>query len=297
MGRDLKKSLDHPSAQSRVNSKGRPGYSGLYPVGSWKPRKVKTAQILWATYPTASRSPWGKTFCLYPIWTSLVWAYVCCLSSSFMAHCAGPGSTSFVPPCRHLVWLFSPPEVIPGPGWMSPAPSASPHRASVLQLPTVMVALNWIHSWLSASVWDWRSTTGSPFFYNTPTEWRKYLGNRKLLFSVFFPLWAQLPSYISVLLTGLPGNGCSAMGRCVLCRYTWPVHLGWKVNWDTVPDFYLPVIWERGQKDEILPATFFHFSLNRLLIHLSFIVSHPVWFWKSQLLQLFCTALSLKFPC
>lgn len=44
--------------------------------------------------------------------------------------CAGPSSTPLMTSCRHLEWLFSPSEAISAPGQSSPAPSASPHRAS-----------------------------------------------------------------------------------------------------------------------------------------------------------------------
>lgn len=57
-------------------------------------------------------------------------AHASCLSSSFHFLLCRPGSTSPMTSCRHLEWLFSPPEAIPAPGQTTPASSASPHRAS-----------------------------------------------------------------------------------------------------------------------------------------------------------------------
>lgn len=53
-----------------------------------------------------------------------------CLSSSFRFWLCRAGSTFSVSSCRHLQWLFSPPEATPAPGQTTPAPSASLHRAS-----------------------------------------------------------------------------------------------------------------------------------------------------------------------
>lgn len=48
VGIDLGKSVAPPLAQSRIGSEVRPGYSGLYSVGSLKPTRTETAQPLWA---------------------------------------------------------------------------------------------------------------------------------------------------------------------------------------------------------------------------------------------------------
>lgn len=43
-GRNLRRSLVEPSAHSMVSYGIRPGCSGLYSVGSWKPRRIDTVQ-------------------------------------------------------------------------------------------------------------------------------------------------------------------------------------------------------------------------------------------------------------
>lgn len=56
-------------------------YSGLYLVMSWKHARMETTQPLWITCFTPWRiSCWKRS--LYPVWTSLVSAYVSCFSSS-----------------------------------------------------------------------------------------------------------------------------------------------------------------------------------------------------------------------
>ena len=58
------------------------------------------------------------------------------------------------PPCRYQGLLSSLTEAIPSPGWASPAPSASPHKASASVL-TIQVALWWNFSSLLVSSLYW----------------------------------------------------------------------------------------------------------------------------------------------
>lgn len=137
-----------------------------------------------------------------------------------MSHCTGPGSTSSIPPCRHRLFTALQKLLLLQAGHPQlPLPLLT---EQVLQFPTIMVALSWTHPQLSVSAWDWRPKTASPLFYSIPTGWCKYLENGKLLPSVFFPSWSQLPSQISVLLKGLPCTG--AVGWEGVCSAVTPAH-------------------------------------------------------------------------
>lgn len=64
-------SVIQPSAKSTVNIDFRLGYSGFYPVCSWKLPRMETTQLLWAACSTAWLSSWWKGLSKYLIWTSL----------------------------------------------------------------------------------------------------------------------------------------------------------------------------------------------------------------------------------
>lgn len=67
--RCLRRSLIQPSAQSRVNSKIRPGFSELYPVRSWKHPMMETAQALGSNHSLAWLSSWQA---LRFLWSGLL---------------------------------------------------------------------------------------------------------------------------------------------------------------------------------------------------------------------------------
>lgn len=81
-GRDLRRSLVKPPAQSRVSCEMGLGCSRLYAVPSCKPLRMEAEQPLCATYSTAWISSWWKSFSLYLVWISLVPTYAHCVSSS-----------------------------------------------------------------------------------------------------------------------------------------------------------------------------------------------------------------------
>lgn len=142
-----------------------------------------------------------------------------------MPHCAGTGSTSLMPPCRHLVCLFSPPQFILAPDWTSTAPSASPHRASasvphhrgddqlnsltVMSLCLGLGTQNCLPSFLQ---YPHRMR-------QTPRKWKSPLQHR-------LPFVEPAPKPHLSVPKRASTYWCSRMGRCVLCSYTWPMQLG-----------------------------------------------------------------------
>lgn len=136
-GRDLRRSLVQPLAQSWVNSEVRPSCLGPHPVRSWKPPRMETAPSLWAACHCAL---WGISCCFY-----LSVEYVHCLYSSVLQHCEDPNSISSVTfPYTLLyavryIWIHLH-------FWTSPDFSVSLHRKSV-PAPNSSVTLCWTCCW------------------------------------------------------------------------------------------------------------------------------------------------------
>lgn len=130
-GRDLRRCLVKPPAQSRVSCGMGLGCSRLYPVPSCKPLRMETEQPLWVNCSTAWFSSWWKSFSLNIVWISLVSTYAHCVSSS----------------CHALLWRawlhflhsfpmgmgklpLGPPRTTSSPCWRILVPSAFSHRTS-----------------------------------------------------------------------------------------------------------------------------------------------------------------------
>lgn len=127
--------LLRPPAQSRAGSVVRSSRSELYPLRTWKPPRMvsggETAQPLWATCSTAWLASWGKKLLL--ISCPNHWHFNSCPSNLVFLHCSvvkGLAPFSWRPPYRLLLASLVSSKALSFPGWVRPAPSDFPRRAT-----------------------------------------------------------------------------------------------------------------------------------------------------------------------
>lgn len=138
----LMKSLVQHLAQRRI----RAGFSGHYPVGSWKPPRVETVQPLWAMCSSVWLSLWGRSVSLNPC--------ACSLPSSLCLLYRVQLFPWWVPIGMGALQV-SFPKAIPSPGWPVPV-----RPGQALQPHPPWWSLNWLQFDLPPVCW-WFSFIGS----------------------------------------------------------------------------------------------------------------------------------------